>query len=170
MADNTGPRFSTADLHDAQPDEVAVLDLQFLSFGQHRCFFGPVETLQVFSDHSAVRDAMKTPGEGRVLVVDGGTDLNTGIMGDQIGANAVKNRWAGAVLIGAVRDTMALDALPIGIRALGTTARRSNLERAGHRGLMLHVGGVCISPGDWLYADEDAVLIAKRPLSLPEVS
>lgn len=167
MANDTGPVFSTADLHDEQPGEVEVIDLQFRSFGLHRRFFGPVETLRVFSDHSAVRDMMKSPGKGRVLVVDGGADLNTGIMGDQIGAHAVKNGWAGAVLIGAVRDTLALDRLPIGIRALGTTARRSSLERAGLSGVPLKVGGVYLSPGDWLYADEDAVLIARRQLQLP---
>lgn len=170
MVDDTGPRFSTADIHDAQPGNVAVLDLQFRSFGKHCCFFGPVVTLRVFSDHSGVREAMKTPGEGRVLVVDGGADLSTGIMGDQIGALAVKNGWAGAVLIGAVRDSRALNALPIGIRALGTTARRSGQERVGERGGILRVGGVCISPGDWLYADEDAVLIADGPVTLPEES
>ncbi len=158
--------FSTADLHDAQPDEVEVLDLQFRSFGLHECFHGPVETLRVFSDHSAVRDMMKTPGNGRVLVVDGGGDLHTGIMGDQIGANAVKNGWAGAVIVGAIRDSRILDTLPLGVRALGTAARRSSVERTGQAGVMLRIGGVCIAPCDWLYADRDAVLVARRQLSL----
>jgi regulator of ribonuclease activity A len=167
MASDSAHIFSTADLHDAQPDAVEVIDLQFRRFGVHSCFHGPVETLRVFSDHSAVRDIMKTRGDGRVLVVDGGADLHTGIMGDQIGANAVKNGWAGAVIIGAIRDSGALDQLPLGIRALGTTARRSSVERLGQPGVMLRIGGVCVSPGDWLYADPDAVLIARRQLDLP---
>lgn len=169
MANDQATSFSTADLHDDQPDEVQVINLQFRCFGMHECFYGPAETLRVFSDHNAVRETMKTAGEGRILVVDGGGDLHTGIMGDQIGANAVKNGWAGAILIGAVRDTQALNQLPIGIRALGTTARRSSTERAGQRGVALRIGGVHIEPGDWLYADQDAVIVSKRPLKLPEL-
>jgi regulator of ribonuclease activity A len=168
MDNDMSTAFSTADLHDEQPEEVEVVDLQFRHFGGHKCFFGQVETLRVFSDHSAVRDMMKTPGKGRVLVVDGGADLTMGLMGDQIGANAVRNGWAGAVILGAIRDSAALDALPIGIRALGTTARRSSIERAGHAGVTLRIGRVSISPGDWLYADRDAVVIAKRQLGLHE--
>jgi regulator of ribonuclease activity A len=164
---NEGPSFSTADLHDDQPDDVRVLDMQFRSFGLHRCFYGKVETLRVFSSHSAVRDMMKTAGQGRVLVVDGGADLNVGIMGDQVGANAVKNGWAGAVLIGAVRDTLALNQLPIGVRALGTTAGRNAEDREGQSGITLRVGGAIIAPGDWLYADQDAVIVSKRQLTLP---
>lgn len=164
MATENGPTFSTADLHDAQPDEVQVVDLQFRSFGQHACFYGQVETLRVRSAHSAVRDMMKKPGNGRVLVVDGGADLNTGIMGDQIGANAIRNEWAGAVLIGAVRDSNALNQLPIGIKALGTTARRHGEDRDGEAGITLRIGGVIITPGDWLYADQDAVIVSRRAL------
>ena len=168
MAAEPFANFSTADLHDAQPDEVDILDLQFRSFGRRRRFFGPVETLRVWADHSAVREVMKTAGNGRVLVIDGGGDLRTGVLGDQIGANAVRNGWAGVVVSGAVRDSVALDALPIGLRALGTTARRSSVERSGQQGVAVKVGGVCIVPGDWLYADEDAVLVAKRRLDLPQ--
>ena len=168
MVAETHPAFSTADLHDVQPDEVEVLDLQFRVLGRHRRFHGPVETLRVFSDHSAVRETMRTAGEGRVLVVDGGGDLRTGLLGDQIGANAVRNGWVGVVVNGAVRDSAALDQLSIGVRALATTARRSPVERAGQRGVTIKVGGVCVSPGDWLYADEDAVLVARRRLHLAE--
>lgn len=168
MAADMFPIFSTADLHDAQPDEVDVVNLQFRSFGRQRRFHGPVETLRVFSDHSAVREVMKTAGAGRVLVVDSGGDLGTGVLGDQIGANAVRNGWAGVIVNGAVRDSAALDGMPIGVRALGTTARRSSVERVGQQGVTVKIGGVCIAPSDWLYADADAVLVAKRRLDLPE--
>lgn len=167
MEYSTGPIFSTADLHDNQPDEVLVLNQQFRSFGLHDCFYGQVETLRVCSSHSAVRDMMNSPGNGRVLVVDGGGDLHTGIMGDQIGANAVRNGWAGAVLMGAVRDTFALNRLPIGVRALGTTARRCAEERKGQSGITLRIGGVIIEPGNWLYSDTDAVIVSQRELALP---
>lgn len=166
MANNSSVNFCAADLHDEQPDDVQVIDLQFRNFGQHPCFHGQIETLRVPSDHSSVRDMMATPGNGRVLVVDAGADLTIGVMGDRIAANAVKNGWAGAVIIGAIRDSQAINALPIGVRALGTTARRSSAERAGQSGGVLRIGGVWCQPGDWLYADHDAVLISSKPLAL----
>lgn len=161
------PQFSTADIHDEQPDLVTVINRQFRVFGQHTCFSGPIETLRVFSDHSAVRDTVAGEGRGRVLVIDAGEDLSVGVLGDRIAALAVEHGWAGFVVFGAVRDSEALDGLPIGVRALGTTARRSSIVRAGERGTPLRVGDVRIQPGDWLYADRDAVLIGPTQLDVP---
>ena len=131
MVAEQSPAFSTADLHDAQPDNVAVVDLQFHCFGRHRLFHGPVETLRVFEDHGAVRDTVAEAGRGRVLVVDAGGSLRMGVLGDRIAERAVETGWAGLVVIGAIRDADALDQLEIGVRALGTTARRSSVEREG---------------------------------------
>ena len=167
MVDKSRPVFSTADLYDAQADEVGVIDLQFRCFGRHACFYGPIETLRVFEDHSAVRDAAALDGRGRVLVVDAGASLRIGVFGDRIGARAVERGWAGVVVVGAVRDSEALDQLDIGVRALGTTARRSSIEHPGERGVMLEIGGVTCEPGDWLYADRDAVLLSRRMLQVP---
>ena len=158
------PDFSTADLHDAAPEAVEVVNLQFRSFGARTRFCGEVETLRVPSDHSAVRDAVTAPGRGRVLVVDSAGDLTTGVLGDRIAGRAAQEGWAGVVVIGAIRDSCAVNRLPIGVKALGTTARRSSDERPGERGVVLEFGDVRCRPGDWLYADEDAVLVSRRPL------
>lgn len=162
------PAFSTSDLHDEQPGEVDVVDLQFRRFGRHQCFCGIVETLRVFEDHSAVRDMVAHEGRGRVLVVDAGGSLRIGVLGDRIAGRAVEMDWAGLVVVGAIRDSWALDQLEIGVRALGTTARRSSIEREGQRGVVLQIGGAVCRPGDWLYADHDAVLLSRRMLALPE--
>lgn len=173
MVAEQSPAFSTADLHDAQPDDVAVVELQFHCFGRHRIFHGPVETLRVFEDHSAVRDTVAEEGRGRVLVIDAGASLRIGVLGDRIAGRAVETGWAGLVVIGAIRDGDALNQLEIGVRALGTTARRSSVERAGQRGAVLQIGGAMCQSGDWLYADRDAVLLSRRMLTLlapPSVS
>jgi len=161
------PIFSTSDLHDEQPGDVAVVELQFRQFGRRRQFCGPVETLRVFEDHSAVRDTVAEPGRGRVLVVDSGGSLRIGVLGDRIAGRAVQTGWAGLVVIGAVRDADALDQLEIGVRALGTTARRSSIEVEAQRGVALQIGGTVCRPDDWLYADRDAVLLSRRMLILP---
>lgn len=163
MADSQ-PAFSTSDLHDEQPGEVEVVDLQFRRFGRHACFCGPIETLRVFEDHNAVRDAVAEEGRGRVLVVDAGGSLRIGVLGDRIAGRAVATGWVGVVVVGAVRDSAALDRLAIGVRALGTTARRSSVARDGQRGAVLQIGGALCRPGDWLYADLDAVLLSRRSL------
>jgi regulator of ribonuclease activity A len=159
--------FSTADLHDAQPKEVDVIDLQFRSFGKRSCFYGPVETLRVFENHSSVREAARSAGDGRILFVDGGGSLRYGLLGDQIGEAAVRNGWAGIIIVGAIRDSAAVDKLDLGVRALGTTARRSDVARAGKRGVVLKVAQSLIYPGSWLYADRDAIVTSRNPLNLP---
>lgn len=161
------PTFSTSNFHDEQPEEVDVVDLQFRRFGRHQCFRGQIETLRVFEDHSAVRDTVAQEGRSRVLVVDAGGSLRFGVLGDRLAGRAVEMGWAGLVVVGAVRDSRALDQLEIGVRALGTTARRSSIDREGQRGVVLQIGGALCRPGDWLYADDDAVLLSRRMLTIP---
>ena len=160
------PTFSTADLYDAQPDVVQVLDLQFRAFGRPARFHGPIETVRVFEDHAPVRDIVGEPGSGRVLLVDSGGSLRIGVAGDRIASKAMANGWAGLVVVGAIRDGEVLDGLAIGVRALGSTARRSDAGRPGLRGVPLLVGGVLCRPGDFLYADRDAVIVSASPLDL----
>ena len=155
----------TADLFDAHPDRVQVMDVQFRSFGRVRAFAGPAATLHTSENHHPVQQALEEPGLGRVLVVDGEGHLTVGLMGDRLAALALKHGWAGAVLFGAVRDSAGINALEIGIKALGTAARRAWASLEGRRDITLTIAGATIHPGDWIYADEDAVLVSREPLS-----
>lgn len=154
----------TADLYDAHHASVQVLNAQFRSFGKVRAFAGPASTLHASENHHPVQKALETPGEGRVLVVDGEGLLTVGLMGDRLAALALKNGWAGAVLFGAVRDTAGINALDFGVKALGTTARRAWVAIEGRRDVVLTVAGATIHPRDWVYADEDAVLVSPSRL------
>src|SRR5262245_61283848 len=158
-------RFSTADLYDDGPVDVAVINLQFRCFGKHACFHGRVETMRA-ADHFPIRNIVATKGDGRVLVVDADGDLTIGILGDRIASKAVEEGGAGVVVSGVIRDSQAIDVLPIGIRALGTTARRSSVGRDAQVGIDLDIGGVRVRSGDWLYADPGAVLISPRQLAI----
>ena len=152
----------TAEIHDAHPEEVAVCDAQFRSFGRRVGFAGPCPTLKCHEDHKRARALVEEPGESRVLVIDAGGSLRIGIMGDTMAALAAKNGWAGAVIFGAIRDSVAIDALDFGVKALGTTARRSNVDMGGLVGAPVAFGGVTFRPGDWVYADQDAVIVSAR--------
>jgi regulator of ribonuclease activity A len=157
---------STADLFDAHPGKLSVCETQFRSFGGRLDFHGPCTTLATFEDHTPVLEALTSPGLGRVLVVDGQASLRVGLMGDRLAGIAVENGWAGVIINGAIRDSAGIDALPIGVKALGTTARRGWLATAGQRDAKLSFGAVTFAPGIWIYADRDCVLLS--PVQLLE--
>ncbi|MFF9045119.1 ribonuclease E activity regulator RraA [Streptomyces parvulus] len=149
----------TADLVDQYGTELRVCDLQFRQFGAHRSFAGAVRTVSCHEDNGLLRDLLRTPGEGAVLVVDGGGSLRTALVGDLIAGAAQDNGWAGLVLRGAVRDSAALAGLRLGIKALGTIPRKSAKDAAGAVDVPLTFGGVTFHPGDVLHADDDGVTL-----------
>lgn len=157
---------STADLFDANPDTVSVCELQFRSFGLRRCFSGRCVPIRVDQDHRPVRDLVSTAGGDGVIVVDGAGSLTVGLMGDALAELAMKNGWAGAIIYGVIRDSAMIDRLDFGVKALGTTARRSEVERGGVKGAAVEFGGVRFSPDDWVYADLDSVIVSPRQLEL----
>ena len=156
--------FSTADLCDAYPDLVQVVEPIFRVYGGQMAFSGPVETLKVFEDNALVRDALEGSGEGRVLVVDGGGSLRCALLGGRLGYLAHSNGWSGVLVHGAVRDAAELNQLPIGIRAIGTVPLRSAKEGKGERGGTLFFAGATFKPNMYLYADDDGVVLSERNL------
>jgi regulator of ribonuclease activity A len=160
--------FATCDLLDGHEGkdglDIQVVAPMFKSYGAHPRFCGRIATLKVFEDNSLVREALASPGEGRVLVVDGGGSLRCALVGDQLGALGVKNRWAGIVVWGCIRDSVAINGQAIGVRALDTNPRKSIKKGAGDKDVTVTFGGVSFRPGDWLYADEDGVIVSNRPL------
>lgn len=153
---------STADISDNYPDTTLVCQLQFRSFGMREQFAGPCATLRVEEDHRPVLRKLSTPGAGRVLVVDAAGSLRVGVFGDRLAGLADQNGWAGVVVNGAIRDSLAVNSIDIGVKALGTTALRSQVERhGGAEDLPVEFGGVTFTPGDWVYCDADAVLVSR---------
>ncbi|PLS23444.1 ribonuclease E activity regulator RraA [Neptunicoccus cionae] len=158
--------FSTADLFDAHPDLLQTCDVQFRSFGKHMCFSGDCVTVAVFEDHRPVLEILETKGEGRVLVVDGKGSLRVGVLGDRLADIAANNGWAGIVINGAVRDSSGIDALEIGVKALGTTARRGPAPNPSSSGIPVVIGGATVISGNWIYADRDCVIVAPHALNI----
>ncbi|MCD4484383.1 ribonuclease E activity regulator RraA [Chromobacterium vaccinii] len=156
---------ATTDLCDAFDAEIQVLDPIFQSFGGKVRFHGPIATLKLFEDNSLVRETLGEAGNGRVLVVDGGGSRRCALLGDQLGELAVKNGWAGLVIDGCVRDSAALSKLPLGVKALAAHPRKSVKLGSGQRDIAVRVGGCDLSPGQWLYADEDGVIVSARQLA-----
>ncbi len=156
----------TADLYDAHHETVGVCALQFRSFGRLQSFFGPCATVATFEDHTPVLKILSEPGNGRILVVDGQGSLRIGLMGDRLAEIGVRNGWAGVVINGAIRDSLGIDALDIGVKALGATARRGWSSGSSARDVPLEFGGITFAPGSWVYADVDSVLVSPTELAL----
>ncbi|WP_034294723.1 ribonuclease E activity regulator RraA [Herbaspirillum sp. RV1423] len=161
--------FSTCDLCDNNEDKLAdgslaVLPPIFASFGKRALFAGPAKTLKVFEDNVLVRKTLETPGNGQVLVVDGGGSLRCALVGGKLGELAEKNGWAGIVVNGCVRDTLELNACDVGIRALATHPQRSVRKGLGDADLTVSIAGVAVHPGDWIYADVDGVAVSRTEL------
>ncbi|MCX7278069.1 MAG: ribonuclease E activity regulator RraA [Burkholderiales bacterium] len=160
--------FATCDLCDVHKNDVSgafrVLPPVFRDFGGTRTFSGPVWTVQCFEDNSLVKAALDMPGEGRVLVVDGGGSLRRALLGGNLGAAAHRNGWAGVVIDGCVRDVAELAALPVGIRALAPMPLPTEKRNQGQSNVAVHVQGVWVMPGDWLYADEDGIVLGTAKL------
>jgi len=155
----------TADICDAYP-RVGVADLAFRDYGALTQFSGAVETVRCFEDNSKIATALESPGEGRVLVVDGGGSMRCALIGGRMGALAVENGWAGIVIEGCVRDVKALRSLPLGIKALGSNPLRSKKRGEGQIGTMVWIGRMNVQSGWWLYADEDGVIALPEPVNL----
>lgn len=148
------------DLCDAHEDKVRVVSPMFSSYGGRHAFFGRITTLKLFEDNSLVRKTLEAPGDGRVLVIDGGGSLRRALVGDQLAALAVKNNWAGIVVYGCIRDSRAMGKMDVGVFALATHPLKTPKKNTGEADIPVTFGGVTFIPGEWLYADEDGVIVS----------
>jgi regulator of ribonuclease activity A len=155
--------FRTPDLLDADP-RLEACEAGLVHYGGLRRFSGQAVTLRCFEDNSQLRELLREPGQGRVLVVDGGGSRRCALVGDVLAAAAVEHGWAGLVVHGCIRDSAACSALPVGLLALGVMPRRSDKHGQGVRQIPLQFLGARIAPGDWVYADEDGVVFSQRQL------
>jgi regulator of ribonuclease activity A len=161
--------FFTTDLCDEHPQlleagQLSVLPPVFRQFGQRVSFSGRATTLKVFEDNALVRSTLEAPGNGNVLVIDGGASLRRALVGGQLAVLAHKNGWAGIVVDGCVRDSAEIDACDIGVRALATHPLRSARTGAGMRNERVVIQGVAVNPDDWIYVDADGVLVSQQKL------
>jgi regulator of ribonuclease activity A len=152
---------ATADLCDDHGHAVRILSGGLRSYGGRRTFHGPVTTVRAPDDNSLVKAALAEPGDGRVLLVDGGAGELCALLGGNLASLAAEGGWAGVVVWGRVRDAVELAAADVGVLALGTCPRRSEKRDLGERDVAVQVGGATVRPGHWLYADEDGALVAE---------
>jgi regulator of ribonuclease activity A len=156
---------STADLVDRYGDALACIPVQFRSFGRASRFAGPAVTVTCFEDNALLKSTLAEYPDppGKVLVVDGGGSLRSALVGDLIAGIAVRRGWAGLVINGAVRDSVALNLLDLGIKALGTNPAKSSKTGTGTVNDPVEIGGVRVEPGQAVHSDEDGIVVLTEP-------
>ena len=157
--------FSTPDLSDENPDTKALAPI-LKNLGGKKVFWGKIETLQCPDDNSFVKEVLNSEGNGKVLVVDANGISTVALLGDTIAEAGVKNNWSGVVINGYVRDIDILSTLDIGVQALGTMPIRSEKKNQGQIGVDISFGGLTFSSGDYVYADNNGLLLSKKELNL----
>lgn len=154
------PTCDLCDRHKADTTgALRVLPPVFQDFGGRVDFFGPVFTVKCHEDNTPVKAAVESPGQGRVLVVDGGGSLRRALLGGNLAAAAARNGWAGVVIDGCARDVAELRALPLGVRALALMPLPTDRRNEGQSDVPVQLQGVWVRPGDWLYADADGIVV-----------
>lgn len=154
---------STPDLSDDNPDVEPVI-LPLRNFGAVTEFFGRAVTIKCHEDNSLVKACVDEPGEGRVIVVDGGGSHRRALLGDMLAEKAASNGWSGLVINGVIRDVDQIGVTALGVQALGVVPLKTEKLGVGQRDIVVEMGGVRIHPGDYIYADNNGVLVSKKDL------
>lgn len=156
--------WKTTDLCDEFEKELQICRQSFRSFGKKKQFYGKIATVKVKDDNVLVKEGLQTLPEGTVLVVDGGASKNCALLGDNLAAIAQERKLAGIIVNGYVRDSSELKNIDIGILALGTMPNRSIKEGKGERGISLQFGEVEWKPNEYVYVDEDGIIVSDKSL------
>lgn len=156
--------FCTPDLCDDFPNDVRVCEPMFTNFGGIESFGGKIVTVKCFEDNSLVKESASKPGEGQVMVVDGGGSLRKALLGDMIAEEAVKNGWAGLIIYGCVRDVDALMQMDLGVQALAAIPLKTEKRGIGDLNVPVTFGGVTFNPGEYVYADNNGVIVSAKSL------
>ncbi|TVP89083.1 MAG: putative 4-hydroxy-4-methyl-2-oxoglutarate aldolase [Pseudomonadaceae bacterium] len=159
--------YVTPDLCDKYPD-VAVVEPMFSNFGGHDSFGGQIVTIKCFEDNSIVKEQVDQDGRGKVMVVDGGGSLRRAMLGDMLAEKAAKNGWEGIIIYGCVRDVDVLIQTPLGIQALASHPMKTDKRGVGDLNVAVTFAGVTFRPGEYVYADNNGIIVSPTALSMPE--
>lgn len=155
--------YITPDLCDENP-EVEVLEPMFNNYGGVESFGGEVVTVKCFEDNSIVKQQVALPGKGKVMVVDGGGSLRHALLGDMLAEEAAKNEWEGIVIYGCIRDVDVIMETNLGVQALGTHPRKTEKKGIGELNVPVKFAGVQINPGNFIYADNNGIIVSEKSL------
>lgn len=156
--------FSTPDLCDKFPQAVQVLAPLLKNYGGKKTFFGKIITVKCYEDNSLVKETVSQAGHGKVLVVDGGGSLRCALLGDQLAKKAMDSGWQGLIIYGCIRDVDDIAGMDLGVQAMASIPLKSVRKGRGDLNIPVNFGGVEFRPGDYVYADNNGVIVAQTAL------
>jgi len=156
--------FKTTDLYDEYLEALQVAAPIFRDYGERQKFSGQIVTLKALEDNSYLKASFESDGKGKVLVVDSAGSMRCAMMGDVMAALGASNGWEGVVINGCIRDSADVAKVDIGVKALATIPRKTIKRNQGVMDIPLRFAEVVFNPGDYLYADEDGIVIAKHEI------
>lgn len=156
--------FTTPDLFDDHRNKVRTAESGLNSYGKKTKFFGEAVTVTCPEDNSYAVEALKQPGKGKVLIIDGFASKKYAFIGDIMATTAINNGWEGVIINGCCRDVEILKTMDIAVMALGVTPRSTLKRGFGDKNQSVSLLGTTISPNDWVYADINGLIISESPL------
>lgn len=155
----------TADLCDENKDKkIAVLSAKFKNYGGLKEFSGEIVTVKLDKSNWRLLEMLRDEdGEGKIVVVDNAQEFY-GVVGDKLMAFAKRNNWKAIILNGYVRDIDETKNIDVGLLAIGTCPLRNFEITDSQRDIELNFEGVTFNNGDFIYADNDGVIITKNKL------
>ena len=153
------------ELCDLYPEDVRVVEPMFMNFGGNERMFGEIVTIKCFEDNSLVRDQVAKDGTGKVLVIDGGGSFRRALLGDLLAEKAANNGWSGILVYGCIRDVNAIGEIQLGVQALSTHPMKTEKRGIGDANVPVTFGGVTFMPGEYVYADNNGVLVSAKQLT-----
>jgi len=160
------PAFATPDLCDEFAHQLKIAEPIFNTYGQRKIFCGEIVTVKCYQDNSKVKELVATDGTGKVLVVDGGASPHQALLGDMLAEKATQNGWQGIVINGCIRDVDIIDQTQLGVKALGTVPLKTEKKGAGETNVNLRFAGVEFIAGQYLYADNNGIVLSEQALKL----
>lgn len=163
----------TADLCDEfcgdNCDEIQAVGSCLNHYGGRSRIHGEVVTLKLFEDNQLVRDqvnsnGLDTNGNGKVLVIDAGASMRRAVLGDMLATKAAENGWNGVIINGCIRDSVEMSTIALGVKALGTHPLKTVKHGIGQTNVHVSFLGLNINAGDFIYADEDGVIVSPKAL------
>jgi len=148
--------YLTPDLCDAYPELVQVVEPMFSNFGGRDSFGGEIVTIKCFEDNSLVKEQVDLDGMRKAL------------LGDMLAEKASRNGWEGLVIYGCIRDVDVIAQTDLGVQALASHPMKTDKRGIGDLNVAVTFAGVTFRPGEYVYADNNGVIISPSPLKMPE--
>jgi len=126
--------------------------------GMH--FVGQARTIgAVAGDNAAMHTIISMLRPGEVLVIDAENYDNRAVWGGILNSRAMLQQINGVVIDGAVRDVAELRQMPLHVFASAISPAGPHKGWGGSIDDVISCGGVSVTPGDIILADDDGVTV-----------